>query len=59
MQLRSEFADYEAADLRVGGATAEGVRDYEHADPSYMAVAANERYWRKIHPEAISSSTSS
>jgi glyoxylase-like metal-dependent hydrolase (beta-lactamase superfamily II) len=52
-KLRSAFADYEAHDLRVGGATAEDVHDYEHADPSFMAVAANERYWRKFHPEEI------
>ena len=52
-KLRSTFADYEAHDLRAGGATPEGVHDYEHADPSFMAVAANERYWRKFHPEAI------
>ncbi len=52
-ELRSAFADYEASDLRAGGASAEGVHDYEHADPSYMAVAANERYWNKVHPEAL------
>jgi glyoxylase-like metal-dependent hydrolase (beta-lactamase superfamily II) len=52
-RLRSAFAEYEASELRSGGATAEEVHDYEHADPSYMAVAANERYWRKFHPEAI------
>lgn len=40
VQLRSEFADYEAADLRHGGASAEDVHDYEQADPSYMAVPA-------------------
>jgi glyoxylase-like metal-dependent hydrolase (beta-lactamase superfamily II) len=51
--LRSAFADYEARDLRAGGAIAEDVHDYEHADPSFMAVAANERYWQKFHPEAI------
>jgi glyoxylase-like metal-dependent hydrolase (beta-lactamase superfamily II) len=58
-KLRSAFADYEAHDLRAAGATAAGVRDYEHADPSFMAVAANERYWRKIHPEAIEASKKS
>jgi glyoxylase-like metal-dependent hydrolase (beta-lactamase superfamily II) len=52
-QLTSEFAEYEAADLRRGGARAEDVHDYEHADPSYMAVPASERYWRKVHPEAV------
>jgi glyoxylase-like metal-dependent hydrolase (beta-lactamase superfamily II) len=53
-KLRSAFAEYEASDLRAGGASAETVHDYEQADPSYMAVAATERYWRKFHPEAIS-----
>jgi glyoxylase-like metal-dependent hydrolase (beta-lactamase superfamily II) len=52
-KLRSAFADYEESDLRSQGATAEEVHDYELADPSYMAVAANERYWRKIHPEEM------
>lgn len=51
MKQRSAFAEYEASDLREGGATAEEVHDYEQADPSYMAVAAMERYWRKVHPE--------
>ena len=43
------FAKYEADDLRSGGATEEEARDYETADPSYMAVSAALRYWRK-HP---------
>ncbi len=53
VQLASAFAEYEATDLRNGGASAEEVHDYEHADPSYMAVPAAERYWRKFHPEMI------
>ena len=53
LTLRSAFAEYEASDLRADGASADDVHDYEHADPSFMAVAANERYWRKFHPEAI------
>ncbi len=53
-QRRSAFAEYEASDLRADGASAEDVHDYEHADPSYMAVAATDRYWRKFHPDAIS-----
>jgi glyoxylase-like metal-dependent hydrolase (beta-lactamase superfamily II) len=52
-RLRSSFADYEVRDLRAGGASTEEVHDYEQADPSFMAVAANERYWRKFHPEAL------
>ena len=50
-QLIQPFAAYEAADLLAGGATEEHVRDYETADPSYMAVTAALRYWRKYHPE--------
>jgi glyoxylase-like metal-dependent hydrolase (beta-lactamase superfamily II) len=57
-KLRSAFADYEARDLRAGGASAEDVHDYEHADPSFMAVAASERYWRKFHPEEMTTSAS-
>ena len=52
-QLVPAFADYEAADLLAGGATEEHVRDYETADPSYMAVTAALRYWRKHHPEQV------
>lgn len=47
------FAEYEANDLRAGGATDELVRDYETADPSFMAVTAALRYWRKHHPEQL------
>lgn len=50
-QLIPAFAAYEAMDLQAGGATAEQVRDYETADPSYMAVTAALRYWRKLHPD--------
>ncbi len=53
-QLIPLFAEYEAAELRAGGATNELVQDYETADPSYMAVTASLRYWRKHHPEEIS-----
>lgn len=52
-QRRSGFAEYEASELRAGGASAEEVHDYEQADPSYMAVAATERYWNKFHPEVL------
>jgi glyoxylase-like metal-dependent hydrolase (beta-lactamase superfamily II) len=47
------FAEYEHADLIAGGATPELVQDYESADPSYMAVSAALRYWRKYHPEQV------
>ena len=52
-QLVPAFADYEANDLRAGGATQELVGDYERADPSFMAVTAALRYWRKYHPDEI------
>jgi len=53
-QLVSPFAEYVAAELRGDGATEGEVRDYECADPSFMAVGAAVRYWRKHHPEAVS-----
>lgn len=46
-QLIPAFAQYEADDLKSGGATESEVRDYETADPSYMAVSGALRYWRK------------
>jgi glyoxylase-like metal-dependent hydrolase (beta-lactamase superfamily II) len=52
-QLIAEFAKYETEELRSGGASAEGVVDYEAADPSYMAVGAALRYWKKFHPEEV------
>jgi glyoxylase-like metal-dependent hydrolase (beta-lactamase superfamily II) len=52
-QLRSDFAQYEHADLRAAGANDEDVDGYETADPSYMAVPAAIRYWQKYHPEAV------
>ena len=52
-QLIPAFADYEAQDLRAGGASAEEAVDYEAADPSYMAVTAASRYWRKNYPEQV------
>lgn len=52
-QLVPAFAEYEAADLLAGGGTEETVRDYEAADPSFMAVTAALRYWRKYHPEQL------
>ena len=53
-QLIQPFADYEAADLLAGGADDEIVRDYETADPSFMAVTAALRYWRKYHADELS-----
>jgi len=53
-QLISAFADYEKAELLAEGADETLVHDYEAADPSYMAVPAALRYWRKYHPEQLS-----
>jgi len=52
-QLIREFAEYEKADLLTGGANETLARDYETADPSYMAIPAAFRYWRKYHPEQL------
>lgn len=49
-QLRAEFSDYEHADLQAWGASDQDVQGYEAADPSYMAVSAAIRYWKKYHP---------
>lgn len=46
-QLIPAFAAYEMTDLRAGGAAEEQLPDYEAADPSFMAVGAAMRYWRK------------
>lgn len=51
--LASLFAEYEHVDLRKGGASEEDIEGYETADPSYMAVAAAIRYWRKYHPDQL------
>ena len=55
-QLIPAFAEFEMADLRAGGATEEQLPDYEAADPSFMAVGAAVRYWRKHHPEQLNPS---
>jgi glyoxylase-like metal-dependent hydrolase (beta-lactamase superfamily II) len=52
-QLVPAFAQLEHDDLVSGGATEELVDDYETADPSFMAVTAAMRYWRKFHPEEV------
>ncbi len=51
--LKPAFAHYLAADLREAGATESQLADYEQADPSFMAVSAALRYWRKHHPEQV------
>ena len=53
-QMIPEFAEYVAKELRAEGATDDQVRDYEYADPSFMAVGAAIRYWHKHHPEEVS-----
>jgi glyoxylase-like metal-dependent hydrolase (beta-lactamase superfamily II) len=52
-QLTREFAEVEHAELRAGGASENDVEGCEAADPSYMAVGAALRYWKKYHPDAI------
>jgi glyoxylase-like metal-dependent hydrolase (beta-lactamase superfamily II) len=53
-QMLPAFAEYAADDLRKNGATEDEIRDYECADPSFMAVGAALRYWKKYHPEEVS-----
>ncbi|MEY2489252.1 MAG: hypothetical protein QOC70_1194 [Verrucomicrobiota bacterium] len=53
-QLISAFAQYVAAELQASGATEDEIRDYECADPSFMAVSGAMRYWQKYHPEEVS-----
>lgn len=52
-KLTQAFADYLSAELQALNATGAEVADYEHADPSFMAVSAATRYWRKHHPEEV------
>ena len=52
-EMVADFAAYEARDLLEAGAPNERLEDYEHADPSFMAVSASIRYWQKFHPEAV------
>ena len=51
--LRPAFAQYVTQELRAAGATNDELVDYEQADPSFMAVSAAIRYWRKHHPEEV------
>jgi glyoxylase-like metal-dependent hydrolase (beta-lactamase superfamily II) len=52
-QLIPAFAESVAEDLREAGTTEKEMRDYECADPSFMAVGAALRYWQKYHPEQV------
>ena len=53
-QMFPAFAAYAADDLRKNSSTEDEIRDYECADPSFMAVGAGLRYWKKYHPEEVS-----
>lgn len=52
-KMRDAFADYVAAELRSAGTAESELAAYEQADPSFMAVSAAVRYWRKHHPEEV------
>lgn len=52
-QLRRQFAKLEHDELRAGGASEDDAEGYEAADPSYMAVGAALRYWKKYHADAV------
>jgi len=51
--LSPAFANFLTGELRAAGATESELADYEQADPSFMAVSAAIRYWRKHHPEEV------
>lgn len=53
-QLTPAFAEQVVQELRAQGATEDELHAYEAADPSFMAVTAAVRYWRKHHPEEVS-----
>jgi glyoxylase-like metal-dependent hydrolase (beta-lactamase superfamily II) len=52
-KMAPAFAAYVVRELHQAGATETEVADYEHADPSFMAISAAIRYWRKHHLEEI------
>jgi glyoxylase-like metal-dependent hydrolase (beta-lactamase superfamily II) len=52
-EIRPEFQRFAEAELRTGGASEDGVKTYELADPASMSVAGLIRYWRKHHPEEV------
>ena len=51
--LVPDFARYVTAELKSSGASEAELLDYEQADPSFMAVTAATRYWRKHHPQEV------
>lgn len=57
-QLTPAFAEQVVEELRAHGATEDEAQSYEAADPSFMAVTAAVRYWRKHHPEAVKTTDS-
>jgi glyoxylase-like metal-dependent hydrolase (beta-lactamase superfamily II) len=52
-KMTPAFADYVLAELSQAGATESELAAYEQADPSFMAVSAALRCWRKRHPEEV------
>lgn len=56
-KLRPTFTELEHSELRKRGATQDDVDGYEAADPSYMAVGAAIRYWKKYHSEMVGKET--
>ncbi len=56
-KLRPTFAELEHSELRKRGATQDDIDGYEAADPSYMAVGAAIRYWKKYHSGMVGKET--
>jgi len=52
-RLRSDFAAIEHSEIEAALPGSDLVTLYEAADPSYMAVGAATRYWKKYHPESL------
>jgi glyoxylase-like metal-dependent hydrolase (beta-lactamase superfamily II) len=52
-QIRPAFASFGTSELRNAAAAESELAAYEQADPSFMAVSASIRYWRKRHPEEV------
>jgi glyoxylase-like metal-dependent hydrolase (beta-lactamase superfamily II) len=52
-RMTPAFAEHLVADIRAAGASESEIVDYEYADPSFMAVTAAARYWRKRHPQEV------
>jgi glyoxylase-like metal-dependent hydrolase (beta-lactamase superfamily II) len=53
--MTSAFGEFVAGELRAAGVTESKAADYERADPSFMAVSAALRYWRKRYPGEVGS----